>query len=316
MAAGCGETSPVGGGAAPRARAALGQAAQAVVSAQACVALQPPRRARCSVFDTQLGSPRAAATQNFGARQNINAGTLGRARAPGAAPVRPERDPVGADTNITNANLVLAQASIAHTGPATINVHRVTSPVERGARSPGRASRGGFDPTVWSQLQQRRASSRASTITALVQAWVRGTYPNDGLLLESPSQPRPTSGRASTRTVGSAAQRSTSASRSPATPASPTATTTALDGCEADTTTSAANCGGCGNACSVPNAAPACVGSACAVGACNLGFADCNARRGRRLRDAAHHQRQLRRLRRRLRAAQRGLELRHAAPAR
>src|SRR5205807_530223 len=49
------------------------------------------------------------------------------------------------------------------------------------------------------------------------------------------------------------------------------------DGCETLTTADANNCGGCGRKCSANNiAAPACAASVCS-GACNTGFADCNA---------------------------------------
>ncbi|MFO0609192.1 MAG: hypothetical protein U0324_38870 [Polyangiales bacterium] len=48
------------------------------------------------------------------------------------------------------------------------------------------------------------------------------------------------------------------------------------DGCEVDTTASVANCGGCGSACSLPNATAACSASRCAVASCNAGFADCD----------------------------------------
>ena len=50
----------------------------------------------------------------------------------------------------------------------------------------------------------------------------------------------------------------------------------AANGCEVNTIADLNNCGGCGAACSLPNAAPACVGGSCAVAACNSGFADCN----------------------------------------
>ncbi len=48
------------------------------------------------------------------------------------------------------------------------------------------------------------------------------------------------------------------------------------NGCETDITTSAANCGACGNACSLPHAVPACVSSACVIASCAPGWADCN----------------------------------------
>jgi len=52
--------------------------------------------------------------------------------------------------------------------------------------------------------------------------------------------------------------------------------TTAANGCEADTRTSAAHCGRCGNAASAPNATAVCRDGAPAVGSCNAGFADCD----------------------------------------
>ncbi|MEZ4410380.1 MAG: fibrinogen-like YCDxxxxGGGW domain-containing protein [Polyangiales bacterium] len=52
--------------------------------------------------------------------------------------------------------------------------------------------------------------------------------------------------------------------------------TTAANGCEVNTQTSAAHCGGCGMACAPANAAGACTAGACGVGTCNAGFADCD----------------------------------------
>ncbi len=50
----------------------------------------------------------------------------------------------------------------------------------------------------------------------------------------------------------------------------------ASNGCESDTRVDVSHCGGCGRACAVrPNAAPACVGSAC-VTTCIAGYSDCN----------------------------------------
>jgi hypothetical protein len=53
--------------------------------------------------------------------------------------------------------------------------------------------------------------------------------------------------------------------------------TLAVTGCEIDLRTSAANCGGCGNACSLPNVAtPTCAAGQCAVGTCSAGFGNCD----------------------------------------
>ncbi len=50
----------------------------------------------------------------------------------------------------------------------------------------------------------------------------------------------------------------------------------AQNGCETELATSTSHCGGCGNACVVPNATPTCRMGSCAIGMCNPGFADCN----------------------------------------
>lgn len=47
-------------------------------------------------------------------------------------------------------------------------------------------------------------------------------------------------------------------------------------GCEVDTRTDSAHCGGCDNACSLPHASSACQASACAVTACTTPWGDCD----------------------------------------
>jgi hypothetical protein len=48
------------------------------------------------------------------------------------------------------------------------------------------------------------------------------------------------------------------------------------DGCETVISNDPNNCGGCGTTCNLPNATATCSSGACAVGTCNLGFADCD----------------------------------------
>src|SRR5262249_33674179 len=51
----------------------------------------------------------------------------------------------------------------------------------------------------------------------------------------------------------------------------------ASDGCETNTGTSVANCGGCGHVCSGPNAQSfTCTSGTCHINSCAAGFADCN----------------------------------------
>ncbi|MBL8603585.1 MAG: hypothetical protein JNK72_16795 [Myxococcales bacterium] len=48
------------------------------------------------------------------------------------------------------------------------------------------------------------------------------------------------------------------------------------NGCETNLLTSTTSCGACGRACTFANASATCVNGACAMGACNTGFADCD----------------------------------------
>jgi hypothetical protein len=48
------------------------------------------------------------------------------------------------------------------------------------------------------------------------------------------------------------------------------------NGCEVDTRTSTAHCGGCGRACQLANATNVCVAGACGIGSCNAGFGNCD----------------------------------------
>ncbi|MBK8255129.1 MAG: hypothetical protein IPK82_21015 [Polyangiaceae bacterium] len=52
------------------------------------------------------------------------------------------------------------------------------------------------------------------------------------------------------------------------------------NGCESNTQTSTSNCGMCGQACSFANAAASCNMGMCAMGNCNMGFANCNNQAG------------------------------------
>src|SRR5205823_13780768 len=50
-----------------------------------------------------------------------------------------------------------------------------------------------------------------------------------------------------------------------------------MNGCEINVNGDPANCNACGNACgAVPNGMPGCNQGQCGVGACNVGYSDCN----------------------------------------
>ena len=70
------------------------------------------------------------------------------------------------------------------------------------------------------------------------------------------------------------------------------------DGCEVNIDNDPNNCGGCGNACSLPHATANCSGGVCGVSSCTAGFAELQQQRGGRLRGQHHGDpEQLRRLR-------------------
>ena len=48
------------------------------------------------------------------------------------------------------------------------------------------------------------------------------------------------------------------------------------NGCEVNTSTSVGNCGGCGNACNLPNAVESCNNGTCGIASCNNGFGNCD----------------------------------------
>jgi hypothetical protein len=48
------------------------------------------------------------------------------------------------------------------------------------------------------------------------------------------------------------------------------------NGCEVNTTSNPANCGGCGMGCTIPNGVAGCAGSMCTVGSCAQGYDDCD----------------------------------------
>ncbi|MEO7330917.1 MAG: MopE-related protein, partial [Minicystis sp.] len=170
---------------------------------------------------------------------------------------------------VSNATLKLSQFN---TGPGTGRLHRVTAPWDENTVT--WASFGGaFSPTIIESFSNASASL-SIPLTATVQGWVNGTIPNHGFLID---QPETTLTRYRTQEWLAVAQRP----RLSVCYSVPCAAGTAdCDGnaqnaCEADLA-SPQSCGFCGNVCVVPNAAPACNAGVCAIGACNMGFADCN----------------------------------------
>ncbi|MFO0755930.1 MAG: DNRLRE domain-containing protein [Byssovorax sp.] len=173
------------------------------------------------------------------------------------------------NASVVSATLTLGLVT---NGAATANVHLVTAPWDEAT-------------VTWSSFgnafvaQPFKSFSTANSTVVLnvapqVQAWLDGTAPNHGLLIEQggafqtkyktqeyavPTQ-RPVL-RLCYKIVCPAGFADCNGDPS--------------DGCEADLATPA-TCGACGVSCVAPHATAACAAGTCAIGACDLGFADCN----------------------------------------
>jgi len=73
-------------------------------------------------------------------------------------------------------------------GTRTVRIHRITAAwAEAGAGSVTWSNFGGYDPTVRSSFAAAGSGWKSANVTALVQAWASGSYPNYGLLLDDPT---------------------------------------------------------------------------------------------------------------------------------
>ncbi|MFT3769537.1 MAG: MopE-related protein [Minicystis sp.] len=249
---------------------AIAQAQQGLTSAQVCLDIRR-QGASGTVFDTQIANK--LPPKNYGTSQTMNTGPVSGAETQILLQYDLSAIPSGPNTNIVTATINLARAAQAPSGPGTIEVHNILAPWSESTVT-WQSFNGAFDPTILNTFSNQ-ATFPSFTIQPLVQQWVRGTLPNYGVLLRDPGAnytnlwtseytnfySRPDLYVCYTVTCS---------------PGFADCNGNGLDGCETNLGTSAANCGACGNACNVPNAAAACANGTCQVGACNLGFADCN----------------------------------------
>jgi hypothetical protein len=269
LPAGCAQSateSAAGGGAVEVAPA---EAKQGLTSAMVCTTIVRPTGSAGVVYDAQIKADKPTTVYN---NQTMNAGPAGAAERQALVYFDLSSIPSGPNTNIVTATLNLAQSTATTTGPGSIDVHRVTAPwVE--SQVTWQSFAGAFDPTVVASMSNASLYP-ATSVQSLVQAWVRGTTPNQGLLLREATNMT----TFWTSEIGNPYQQPNLYVCYTLTcnPGFADCNNNGLDGCETSLGTSAANCGACGHACNLPNAAPACAAGACAVGACNLGFGDCN----------------------------------------
>ncbi|MFT3775809.1 MAG: DNRLRE domain-containing protein [Minicystis sp.] len=248
--------------------AAIGEARQAL-GAPVCARIARPAG---QVADTQIANK--LPPKSYGASGTFNTGiidgeerqTLLRFDVSGIQTL-PNTVVVASSATVT-----LAEGHSAPTGPATINVHRVTAPWSE-ATVTWQSFGGAFAPAVEASFGNTGPTMTFS-IPALVEGWANGTFPNNGVLLEQP-------GPYGTNFWSSEYD----ATQGPALDLCYTLACKAgfadcngvqADGCEVDTASDVHDCGGCGVACSVPHATPVCNGGACALAACDPGYYDCD----------------------------------------
>jgi hypothetical protein len=268
--AGCEQATSDSPGDAP-----VAQATEASTSAQVCVSI---RRAGAAgtVFDAAISSKLEVGPSGGSATMNT-----GYAPAPYDNQILLQFDlsalPSGGNVNITSAAVNLARGPFAPSAQSAVEVHNVLAPWSE-ATVTWASFNGQYDPTVLTTFSNGFSPANlypSFGLSGLVQGWVRGTTPNHGVLLRDPLHNLTNLWTSEYANFYSRPQLNVCYTVS-CLAGTADCNGNGADGCETNLTTSAASCGACGNACSVPNAAPACVNSVCQVGSCNLGFGNCD----------------------------------------
>ena len=161
--------------------ASLGSAAQAL-DAPVCISIQ--RGVSGTVEDAQVASEQPA--KNYGTKTLANVGVVGGGARQSL--LRFDLSAIPATATVTSAKLNLtAYQSLPLGSSATLRAHRILSPWTEGTVTWGLFN-ASFYPAVEASAINDRHSPATTTfdLTALAQAWVRGSYANHGLLLEQP----------------------------------------------------------------------------------------------------------------------------------
>ncbi|MFT3775810.1 MAG: MopE-related protein [Minicystis sp.] len=268
---GCAQETAAPAGAPPE-RAV--EARQALTTPTVCLQVVRPAAATAgAVADTQIANK--LPPKNYGASGTFNTGTVGTEERQALLQfdLSGIRALPNTDAVVSSAVVTLSRGQVAPTGPALINVHRVTAPWSESAVT-WQSLGGAFAPAVDASFDNAAATMTFS-IPALIAGWANGTFPNHGILLEQPG-PDVTSFWSSEYTAPALRPTLDFCYTLACKAGFADCNGVQADGCEIDIAGDVHNCGGCGVVCSVPNATPACNGGACAVGACNAGFDDCD----------------------------------------
>jgi len=178
-------------------------------AATGCVTFQ--RGVNGTVFDTTI--QQASANRNFGATGTISAGTTNATFEQALLWFDLSSIPNPASAVILSATLTLGEDASGAVGK--VNVHRISNPstanctvpsscpaagwsegtvswdsfygCTAGTSPPQNCTGGQYDATTWSSFNSTTSPEPLNIdITALTQAWISGTYPNNGILLDEP----------------------------------------------------------------------------------------------------------------------------------
>jgi hypothetical protein len=267
--AGCSDSAPGGqGGAAVE--GAVTEGKQALTSAPVCLSIRR-QGAAGTVFDA--GIVNKTPPKNYATSQTMSLGPAAGYDSQVLLQFDLSAIPSGSSTNITTATVNLARGVVAPSGPGTLEVHRALAPWSE-ATVTWQSFAGAFDPLSAATFSNQ-PTFPSFGLQALVQGWVRGTVPNYGVLIKDPGAAVTNLWTSEYGNFYSRPELYVCYTITCA-PDFADCNGNGADGCETNLVTSAASCGACGNACNVANAAPACVGGACQVASCNLGFGDCD----------------------------------------
>jgi hypothetical protein len=259
-ASGCGDTIDSKGQS-----EALGEARQADSTPVSCITL---RRGVSKAFDTMISSEKI--NNNYGAS---TVALAGQASGSGVdrfhALFKFDLSAIPPNATITSATVALSQVVAS---PITWNAHLITAPWDE-ATVTWSSFNDAFDQAIFKSVSTANASVVFS-IAPQLQAWVSGQVPNHGFLIEQPGASQ-SKIKTAEFVVPVGRPLITACFKVTCPPHFADCNGLAADGCEADLE-SAASCGACGVACALPHATPSCDAGACAVGSCDLGFADCD----------------------------------------
>ncbi len=263
-AAGCGDT--VDSNAQPDTEAPLGEATQAAGEPTICVSLK--RGGGLKAKDAHISKEKAAT--NFGA----SAFALSGASSTGPADPFYALFEFSTATIPSSATVVSATVALHQTnnGATTVNARLITAPWDE-ATVTWASFGGAFSNTVFKSFSTANASV-VFNVAPQVQAWINGSVPNHGFLLEQ-GGPSQTKYKAQEYAVPNLRPVLNLCYKNLCAPGFADCNGDASDGCEADLA-SPAHCGACANACALAHATAACDGGSCAIGACDPGFADCD----------------------------------------